>query len=72
MKKFIAIALVSVVFASCSKNYDCNCTDSSSGEENQLTFRTNSKSHATRLCDDWSQRQKAAVPDKKDVVCTIK
>lgn len=71
MKRFLILAAATVIFASCNKNYVCECVDPATGEENQMTYRTNQESHAQRLCNDWQTRTQTAIPEKSEYSCKI-
>ncbi len=71
MKRMLLLAMATVVFASCSKEYTCDCVDPETNETNQMVYQTNKKAHATRLCDDWQSRTRTAIPTKNKVTCTI-
>lgn len=72
MKKLLILAATTVIFASCTKEYVCECNDSISEEKSEMTYWTNQKSHARRLCEDWASRQRSVFPDKDKLTCTIK
>ena len=72
MKKFLIVAAASVVFASCTKDYTCSCTNPGTTETNEMIFKTNRKAHATRLCNDWETRTRTAIPEKSEYDCKIK
>lgn len=72
MKKMLFLAMATVVFASCSKEYTCTCVDPETNEEDQMIYYTNKKSHATRLCEDWESRITTAIPTKSATTCSIK
>lgn len=72
MKKFLILAAATVIFASCTKEYKCECSDASSTEKSEMTYWTNQKSHAKRLCEDWATRQRSVFPEKEKLTCTIK
>lgn len=72
MKRILILASATIIFASCSKEYTCDCVNPETDETNQMVFLTNKKAHATRLCDDWGTRIRAAVANKDQVTCTIK
>lgn len=71
MKKILVLAVASFIFASCNRVYDCKCSDPLTGEENQMSYQTNSKSHARRLCNDWETRVNTAITDKERVSCVL-
>ncbi|MCB0700977.1 MAG: hypothetical protein KDC11_14090 [Chitinophagaceae bacterium] len=71
MKKVLIIVAASITFASCTKNYSCDCESKATGETNQLLFKTNSKSHANRLCDDYASRVRNAIVEKSDYTCKL-
>lgn len=72
MKKVLILAVATVVFASCTKDYTCNCTDPATDETNQMVYKTNKESHAKRLCDDWAIRVRTAIPEKGSYECKLK
>lgn len=69
MKKLFVVAILGITFTSCTKEYKCHCVDGATNEENQMLFKTNSKSSATRLCDDYNARVKNAI--KPEYTCKI-
>lgn len=69
--KLFILAVAAFIFASCNKEYACNCSNPATGEENQMVFRTNQESHAERLCDDLQTRTRNAIPEKSGYTCTI-
>ncbi len=71
MKNVLLIAAASVLMVSCAKEYNCNCESENLTETNQLIFKTNSKSHANRLCDDYASRVRNAEIDRDDYNCTL-
>lgn len=71
MKKVLILAVATVMFASCTKDYTCNCTEPVTQETNQMVFKTNKESHAKRLCDDWAIRVRTAITDKSAYDCKI-
>lgn len=64
MKKIslFAIALVAISFASCKKDYTCNCTDAQ-GQITEVTVIHNTKSAAQTTCAARKQSPES---------CTIK
>jgi len=72
MKKLSIMAFATLIFASCSKDYTCDCVDPKTKETNQMVFKTNKKAHAYRLCDDWATRVRTAIPEKNTYDCKLK
>lgn len=72
MKKFVILAIATVAFVSCRKEYVCECSDPATAEKSEMTYLTNQKSHASRLCEDWASRQRSVFPEKDKMTCTIK
>lgn len=71
MKKVLLLAACSILMVSCAKEYDCNCVSETANDTNKLIFKTNSKSHANRLCDDYASRVRNAQIGKDDYNCTL-
>ena len=71
MKKVVILAITTVVFASCTRDYTCSCVNPKNNETNQMIYKTNRKAHATRLCNDWEGRISTAIPDKSGIECKI-
>lgn len=71
MKNVLIIAIACFAFASCTKDYTCSCLDNNTQETSKLVFKTNKKSHATRLCNDYADRVRNAVTDQEDYSCSI-
>lgn len=71
MKKLLVLAIAAFVFSSCNKIYECNCV-SVSGLENNMTYQTNQRAHAKRLCDDWQTRIRTAIEGQSETTCTLK
>lgn len=71
MKKIFILAATTVLFTSCLKQYTCTCVDPATAEENKMTYQTNKESHASRLCNDWQTRTRAAIPEKVRYTCTL-
>ncbi len=72
MKKILILASATVIFASCTKEYVCECNDPATEEKGEMTYRTNQESHADRLCEDWATRQRSVFPEKDKLTCVIK
>lgn len=72
MKKLFYIVVASVIFTSCTKDYNCSCESKNAQETNQLVFKTNNESHATRLCNDYENRVRLSIAEKRDYNCEIK
>lgn len=71
MKNILFIAIACFAFASCTKDYTCSCVNPGTQETNSLVFKTNNKSHATRLCNDYADRVQNAVTDHESYSCTL-
>lgn len=71
MKKFLVIAASVLIFSSCTKDYSCDCASETTGVTDQLTFKTNRKSHAERLCNDYANNIRNSVTDQEDYTCDL-
>lgn len=53
MKKalLIAVALVSIGFTSCKKDWTCTCTDTATGESTDFTISNSRRPEASTACN---------------------
>lgn len=72
MKRFIILAAATLAFASCTKDYTCECVTPETNQTIEMPYKTNRKAHASRLCSDWQGRQRSAVAGQENVTCKIK